>query len=123
MTLSTTESEYYAMSELYSELLFIKQILEFLNMSIEYPMVVWVDNIGAMLLAYNSVTSQQTKLVSVRYHFIRKYVAEGVVKIIFVKSKLNTADMFTKSLGQELYLRHRNDIMDGRNYDKSKSTN
>ena len=30
---------------------------------------------------------------------------------------------FTKSLGQELFLRHRNDIMDGRNNDKWKSTN
>ena len=44
MTLSTTESEYYAMPELCSELLFIKQFLEFLNMSIEYPMVIWLEN-------------------------------------------------------------------------------
>ena len=123
VTLSTTESEYYAMSELCSELLFIKQILEFLNMSVEYPMVVRVDNIGAMFLANNSVLSQRTKHISVRHHFIREYVEEGVVKIIFVKSKLNTADIFTKSLGQELFLRHRNDIMDGRNNDKWKSTN
>ena len=92
-------------------------------MSVEYPMVVRVDNIGAMFLANNSVLSQRTKHISVRHHFIREYVEEGVVKIIFVKSKLNTADIFTKSLGQELFLRHRNDIMDGRNNDKWKSTN
>ena len=30
---------------------------------------------------------------------------------------------FTKSLGQELFLRHRNDIMDGSNDDKLRSTN
>ena len=123
MTLSTTESKYYAMSELCSELLFIKQILVFLNMSFEYPMVVRVDNIRAMFLANNSVLSQQTKHISVRYHFIREYVAIGMVKIIFVRSKLNTADIFTKILGQELFLRHRDDIMDGRNDDKWKSAN
>ena len=114
VTLSTTESEYYAMSELCSELLFIKQILEFLKMSIEYPMIVRVDNIGAMLLANNSVLSQQTKHISVRHHFIREYVEEGVVKIVFVKSKSNAADIFTKNLNQELFFKHRESIMDGR---------
>ena len=34
VTLSTTESEYYAMSELCSKLLLIKQIFEFFNISI-----------------------------------------------------------------------------------------
>ena len=46
-----------------------------------------------------------------------------MVKIIFVKSKLSTANIFTKNLGQELFLRHRDDIMDGRNDDKWKSAN
>ena len=48
VTLSTTESEYYTMSELCSELLFIKQILIFLNISIQYPIIIRVDNVGAM---------------------------------------------------------------------------
>ena len=69
-------------------------------------MVVRVDNIGAMFLANNSVLSQQTKHISVRHHFIREYVEEGVVKIIFVKSKSNAADIFTKNLNQELFFRH-----------------
>ena len=97
------ESEYYAMSELCSELLFIKWIVEFLNISVEYPMAVRVDNIGAMSLANNYFLSQPTKHISVRLYFIREYVEEGVLKIIFVKSKLNTVDIFTKSLGQELF--------------------
>ena len=43
-------------------------------MPIEYPMVVRVDNIGAMFLANNSVLSQQTKQISVKHHFIREVV-------------------------------------------------
>ena len=46
-----------------------------------------------------------------------------MVKIIFVKSKLNTSDIFIKSLGQELILRYRDEIIDGRNHNKWKSVN
>ena len=80
-------------------------------------MVVRVDVIGAMFLANNSVLSQRTKHISVRHHFIREYVEERVAKKIFVKSKLNTADIFTKSLSQELFSRHRNNLMDGGDHD------
>ena len=73
-----------------------------------------VDNIGAMFLADSSVLSQQTKHISVRHHFIREYVEEGVVKIVFIKSKSNAADIFTKNLNQELFFKHRESIMDGR---------
>ena len=48
VTLSSTESEYYAMSELCTELIYIKHILEFLNVQVMYPMIVREDNVGAM---------------------------------------------------------------------------
>ena len=71
-----------------------------------------MDNIGAMFLTNNPVLSQQTKhIISVRQHFIREYVEIGTVKIIFVKSKLNTADIFAKNLSQELFTRHKERIM------------
>ena len=76
--------------ELCSELLFIKQILEFLNISIQYPMIIRVDNVGAMFLGNNAVLTQQTKHISIRHHYIRQRIEDGIVKIVFMKSKLNT---------------------------------
>lgn len=111
VTLSSTESEYYAMSELCTELIYIKHILEFLNVQMMYPMIVRVDNVGAMFLANNPALNQRTKHISVRQHFIREHVENGLIKIIFVKSKFNTADIFTKNLSQELYIRHSTNIM------------
>ena len=43
-----------------------------------------------------------------------------MVKILFVKSKSNTADLFTKNLNQELFFRHRESIMDGRDNNEKK---
>ena len=111
VTLSTMESEYYAMSELCSEIIYIKNTLEFLQVEIEYPIIIRVDNIGAMFLANNPSLSQRTKHISIRQHFVRQYVEDGTVKIVFVKSKLNDADIFTKNLSKELFEKHQASIM------------
>ena len=88
VTLSTTESEYYAMSELCSEIIYIKNTLEFLQVQVEYPIIVRVDNVGAMFLGNNPSLSQRTKHISIRQHFIRQYVEDEIIKIIFVKLRL-----------------------------------
>ena len=54
-------------------------------------------------LANNQTTSQRTKHVDVRYHFVREYIEDGMIKIIFVKSKDNDADIFTKNLDGEAF--------------------
>ena len=111
VTLSSTESEYYAISEICSEILFIKGIMDYLGIDMEYPIIVNVDNVGAIYLAKNQVLSQRTKHIGVRYHFVRDYIEDGLVKIIFVKSQNNDADMFTKNLPNELFKKHTEKVM------------
>jgi len=65
VTLSTAESEYYyTMSELCTELSCMKQILEFLRIKIKFPIMVRVDNVGAMFLAEKALQSQRKKHIS-----------------------------------------------------------
>ena len=87
-------------------------MLEFLELEIEYPIMIRVDNIGAIYLANNQVLSNRTKHIGVRYHFVRDYIEDGIVQIKFVRSKENSADMFTKNLPKELYHKHRKNVMD-----------
>ena len=111
VTLSSTEAEYVAISEVCREILFVAQILEFLNVKVKRPIVVRVDNVGAIYMANNQTTSQRTKHVDVRYHFVREYIEDGMVQIVFVKSKDNDADIFTKNLDGETYWRHANKFL------------
>nr|GEX11210.1 hypothetical protein [Tanacetum cinerariifolium] len=37
----------------------------------------------------------------IRYHFIKKHVENGVIKLYFVKTEYQLADIFTKALGRE----------------------
>ena len=46
--LSTTEAEYMALSEVVKELKFIVQLLQTMNIEVELPITVHVDNVGAI---------------------------------------------------------------------------
>ena len=62
------------------------------------PVVVRVDNIGAIFMSENSTTSSRTRHVDIRYHFVREFVFDGFIKIIFVRSEKNLADGFRKNI-------------------------
>ena len=106
VTLSSTEAEYVAMSEVVTEIMFVKQILEFLKIPVKLPIEVHVDNIGAIYLAKNAMTGQRTRHIDVRYHYVREYIENGEVIIRFVRSEENQADPFTKNTTKETYEHH-----------------
>ena len=52
--LSTTEAEYIALSEVVKEIIFIIQLLKTLNVKVEMPITMYLDNKGG-----NRVVKQQ----------------------------------------------------------------
>ena len=57
-------------------------------------------------MSENVSVSTRTKHVDIRYRFVQEFVLDGFLKIIFVRTKMNDADIFTKNLGGELYNFH-----------------
>ena len=106
VTLSSTEAEYVASSEIAKEAIFVKNILESVGIEIELPIKIRVDNVGAIYLANNYATSQRTKHIDVRAHFLREYIENGVLKVIFIRSEDNDADILTKNTAEELFHTH-----------------
>ena len=51
MSLSSTETEYMAVSEVPTEILFMKSMMDFLGVSVSLPIEVKVDNVGAIYLS------------------------------------------------------------------------
>ena len=81
-------------------------ILEFLGLLIEKPVVIHCDNVGAIFLGNNAKASLRTKHIDVRYHFVREYIVDGTVEVMFVGSEDNDADIFTKNVGKEVFEKH-----------------
>jgi hypothetical protein len=103
VTLSSTEAEYVAMSEAAKEIKFLVQVMMSMGIKVELPIVVRVDNVGAIFMAENASATSRTRHVDARYHYVREFIEEGFIKIIFVRSKDNLADGFTKNVQNEVY--------------------
>ena len=84
----------------------MRMILIFLGKKIDYPIIVQCDNIGAIFLAHNTKTSHRTKHIDTHYHFVREYVEDNVLKIVFVKSADNQADPYTMNVGEESFMKN-----------------
>ena len=89
------------------EILFIVYLLRHMKTEVELPICVNVDNIGVIFLAENQNSSDHTKHVDIRYHFIRQYIKDGTIMVEFVRSSENDSDIFTKNVTSETFNRHR----------------
>ena len=69
VTLSSTEAEYVAVSDVCCEIMFIRMILWFVGIKIELPIIVHCDNVGAIFLSYNAKISQRTKHIGTKYRY------------------------------------------------------
>jgi len=65
VTLSSSEAEFVALSEAAKEIKFIVQVLLSIGIEVEMPIIVRVDNVGAIFMAENVSTSSRTKHVDV----------------------------------------------------------
>jgi hypothetical protein len=80
VTLSSSEAEYVAISEVCTELIFLKQVLEFLGVNISLPIIIRVDDVGAIYLANNAVSGPRMIHVNMRFHFVQDEIEEKTVE-------------------------------------------
>lgn len=98
VALSTCEAEYMALSAATQESLFLKQLLNCMDLSTHDKAFIFGDNQSALALAKNNMCNQRSKHIDIRYHFIRSAVSEGRLEVLYVPSQDNVADCLTKPL-------------------------
>lgn len=106
VSLSSCEAEWYSMSEAIKDVIFVMHLCEGMGIAVSIPITVRVDNVGAIFMSKNVTTTGRTKHAQVRGRYIMEYQESGVIKIVFVRSEENTADIMTKNLGHELFSKH-----------------
>lgn len=95
---SSTESEYKALANATAEIMWIQSLLKELGNFQSRSPNLWCDNLGATYLSANPVFHARTKHIEVDFHFVRERVAEKLLKIRFISSKDQLADVLTKPL-------------------------
>ena len=77
------------------------------------------DNESAIRMTDNPVEHSRTKHIDIRYHFLRDHQQKGDIKIAYVNTQNQLADIFTKPLDEKTFSKLRNElnILDSRNFD------
>nr|GEX38788.1 copia protein [Tanacetum cinerariifolium] len=95
--LSTAEAEYVSLSACCAQVFWMQtQLKDYGFIFKKIP--IYCDLKSAIDISCNPVQHSRTKHIAVHYHFIKEHVEKGTIKLYFVKTDYQLADIFTKAL-------------------------
>ena len=71
------------------------------------PTLLHCDNESSIKIARNPVFHSKTKHIIVHYHFIQEKLESGEIRITYISTREQVADLFTKPLGRLLFEKSR----------------
>jgi hypothetical protein len=98
VSLSTTEAETYASVTCVQHMLYMRSVLESLGLRVKLPMILEMDNQGAVYLAKNWSIEGRTRHIDVQLVFLRELKEAGVLVMKWILGAVDKADIFTKNL-------------------------
>jgi hypothetical protein len=109
VSLSKTEAEYIATTSCCTQVLWMKQTLTDIQVEYDEPIPIYCDNTSAISISKNPVMHSKTKHIPIKCHFLQEHVAEKNIRVEYVGTKEQVANIFTKLIPQESfeYLRQR----------------
>lgn len=107
VTLSTTEAEFVAAAACACQAVWMRRILEKLSHSQTGCTTVMCDNSSTIKLSKNPVMHGRSKHIDVRFHFLRDLTREGAVELIHCGTQDQVADLMTKPLKLDAFLKLR----------------
>ncbi|CAI7729505.1 unnamed protein product [Closterium sp. NIES-54] len=95
---SSCEAEIYAGAMAAQELRWLTYLLTDLGEQPRSPPVLYVDNKAMLALCREHRLEHRTKHIALRYFLARELQQRGQLRLAYVASEANTADIFTKAL-------------------------
>ncbi|GJR58552.1 retrovirus-related pol polyprotein from transposon TNT 1-94 [Tanacetum coccineum] len=100
--MSSAEAEYVALSASCAQVMWMRTQLQ--DYGFNYNKIpLYCDSQSAIAISCNPVQHSRTKHIHTRYHFIKEQVENGIIKLYFVRTEYQLADMFTKALPEERF--------------------
>ena len=111
VALSTAEAEYIAIATATQEVIWINNYLSEIKMKDELIPIIYSDNQAAIQIASNDTLHSRSKHIDIRYHFIRQMIQEEQIKLEWISTKEQQADINTKNLTMSTYVTLRDKLM------------
>jgi hypothetical protein len=111
ITLSSMEAEIREATTATKEIIYLRELLKDLGYRQDKPTVLFEDNSGCISFSKNATHHENTKHVVLRYYWLKMMVEDGVVVLEKVHSLENVADIFTKPLRYDLFVKHASKLL------------
>lgn len=98
VALSSTEAEYVSLSQAACEAIWLRNVLQEFGVDISEPTRIFEDNQSCIRIAEEPRDHRRMKHVDIRFHFIRECIQNKIIRPVYVSTKEQVADIFTKGL-------------------------
>lgn len=99
VTLSSSEAEYVALNETAKELTWLECLIGDFEVRVDKPITILTDSQSCMAMIKDSKLSCRTKHIDIRFHYVKEKVEHGDIRLQYVCTEENVADLLTKPLG------------------------
>ena len=104
IAMSSTEAEIMAASQGALEAIYLRMLLADIGQIIDLPTDLYVDNKGVIDISQDYLVNERTKHIERRHFKIRELVLDAILRIQYIASADNIADIFTKPLDKKSFL-------------------
>jgi hypothetical protein len=111
VALSSTEAEFYALSEAVKEALFIRQWMQY-YFGHDIQIEIRGDNMGSLFIADHTTSHNRTKHIDIKYFFIRNHIKDEKVRLEYVSTGNQMADILTKATAAHTFEKMSKYLMD-----------
>lgn len=114
ISLSTCQAEYVAMSDDSQEMISIMNSLKLILTNPPLPMILWCDNKAATASVEITGGNRLRHMINVKTDHVKECVKQKLIKVKWVKSKDQLADILTKPLAFDLHKRLTDEIINNK---------
>ena len=111
--ISSSEAEYQEMAAAVQEVLYLRSLLEEMDVKSEGDTVIQEDNQSCIKMCKNPVKQKRTKHIDIKHQFIRERVEDGTVELQYCATEDMFADLRTKALAKPKLEKHRHQFLGG----------
>jgi hypothetical protein len=106
VTVDVTSAEFVSGTQCAQEMLFDMRVLESMGLKVKKPMILEMDNKGAVDLSKNWSVLGRTRYDCIRQSFLRELNEEGIITVKWIPTEENSADIFTKNCNGQAIEKH-----------------
>ena len=97
-----------AIKEAIKEAIYLANIFNYINSQLDLGYLyniptILVDNESAIKLGQNPEFHKKSKHIDIQYHYIREAIQDNKVKLIYINTKRQLADLLTKNVNRTLF--------------------